>query len=487
MYVVGPYPDHQAHVHMMQRELLSRAALAPPLPLCAKKNSTPSHTLRNVLVVPHKTIITTNNNQSKMNYYLISTTMAAAAAILIQTNNVVPSTAFITMRAPIRTRTIRPSRLKPLFYAEKDTTTLSDKISREHYSVSSLFRSNVEDDHVHAAPPTPVPVLPTLPVLPGDCDVQAYINENIKFYDGDASFLKGPTLRTKRALEKFNDLLAMERENGGVLSVDTETPSTIISHEPGYLLSKEEDIIVGIQADEPLRRTCKPHGGYGVVKKALEAYGYEPGEKIKAFKNHVTTHNDLTFSMYTDTMKKARHAHLLTGLPDGYGRGRIIGDYRRIALYGVDELIRRKQTDFAAVSGSSLEAMRLRSEISAQINGLKELLAMADSYGVDLRKPATTFRDAAQFLWLGHVAALKEQDGAAMSVGRWDAFLDIYSERDLANGAATEEELQEVVDDLVLKMRLVRRKCYTCTYVLLLSSCSNHSQYSHNHSRRSYP
>lgn len=412
-------------------------------------------------------------------YYLISTSMVAAAiAILIQTNNVVPSTAFITVRAPIRTRTIRPSRLKPLFYADKDDTS-SDKISREHYSVSSLFR-NVEDDHVHAAPPTPVPVLPTLPVLPGDCDVQAYINENINFYDGDASFLKGPTLRTKRALEKFNELLAMERENGGVLSVDTETPSTIISHEPGYLLSKEEDIIVGMQADEPLRRTCKPHGGYGVVKKALEAYGYEPGEKINFFKNHVTTHNDLTFSMYTDTMKKARHAHLLTGLPDGYGRGRIIGDYRRIALYGVDELIRRKQSDFASISGSSLEAMRLRSEISAQINGLKELLAMADSYGVDLRKPATTFREAAQYLWLGHVASLKEGDGAAMSVGRWDAFLDIYSERDLANGAATEEELQEVVDDLVLKMRLVRRKCYTCTCILLVSKLFQYSHYSHN-------
>jgi formate C-acetyltransferase len=213
-----------------------------------------------------------------------------------------------------------------------------------------------------------------------------------------------------------------------------------------------------MQADAPLRRTCKPRGGYGVVKKALEAYGYEPGDRIKAFQNDVTTHNDLTFSMYTDAMKMARHAHLLTGLPDGYGRGRIIGDYRRIALYGVEELIKRKQEDFASITGSSLPNMRLRSEISAQIKGLKQLLVMADSYGVDLRKPATTFRDAVQYLWLGHVAALKEQDGAAMSVGRWDAFLDIYSEHDLAIGAATEEEIQEIVDDLVLKMRIVRRK-----------------------------
>ena len=257
-------------------------------------------------------------------------------------------------------------------------------------------------------------ILTTPPPLPGDTDVKCYIDEYATyFYDDPKTFLVGPTKRTQKALTKFNQLLTKEREAGGVLSCDTNTPSTITSHPPGYLLSKEDDIIVGLQADEPLKRTCKPHGGYGVVKKALESYGYTPGEKLKAFEHDVITHNDLTFSMYTDEMKLARHAHLLTGLPDGYGRGRIIADYRRIALYGVDELIRRKEMDFAAITGSSLESMRLRSEISMQINALKQLLEMADEYGVDLRKPAKTFREAAQALWLGHAAALKQQDGAA--------------------------------------------------------------------------
>jgi hypothetical protein len=416
-----------------------------------------------------------------------NSSLMAAAAILILTN-VVPSTTF-TVRAPTALKihhqaisnsiTVLRPRLQPLYYKEKEP--IIDKASSEHYSVSSLFSNEHNDSGVGVAPifgdAQSVPVLPTPQALPGDCDVQAYINENAKFYSGDATFLKGPTLRTKKALEKFNDYLTLERENGGVLSVDTETPSTITSHKPGYLLSKEEDIIVGMQADAPLRRTCKPRGGYGVVKKALEAYGYEPGVKIKAFQNDVITHNDLTFSMYTDAMKMARHAHLLTGLPDGYGRGRIIGDYRRIALFGVDELIKRKQEDFASISGSSLQNMRLRSEISSQIKGLKELLVMADSYGVDLRKPAKTFREAVQFLWLGHVAALKEQDGAAMSVGRWDTFLDIYSERDLATGSATEEEIQEIVDDLVLKMRIVRRKSLSL-YDTLVIALLKYSQYS---------
>jgi len=269
------------------------------------------------------------------------------------------------------------------------------KASKENTAITKTH--HLDDSNIPFLKETPfTPTLINPPTLPGDCDVKSFILENVKTYDGDGSFLVGPTQRTMKALNEMNRLLAIERQNG-VLSIDTDVASTITSHSPGYLLSSTEDIIKGLQTDTPLKRSCKPRGGYNTVEKALKSYGYQPNDAMKKiYTEDVKTHNDFIFSIYTKEMRQARHVHLLTGLPDAYGRGRIIGDYRRIALYGVDELIRRKNDDYNAVGGSSLEAMRLRSEISGQIKALKDLLIMADGYGVDLRRPATTFKEAAQ-------------------------------------------------------------------------------------------
>lgn len=299
-------------------------------------------------------------------------------------------------------------------------------------------------------------ILPNPKKLPGDCDVKSFIGDNVTSYSGDDSFLAEATARTTKSWGHCEDLMELERQKG-ILDVDTVTASTITSHAPGYVLSAEEDVIKGLQTDAPLKRSCKPRGGFRVVKAALESYGYKSDDAMaKTYLEDVQTHNDMVFSLYTKEMRKARHIHLLTGLPDAYGRGRIIGDYRRLALFGIDELVRRKKQDYDALTGSSAETMQLRSEVTAQIKAFKELQKLGQSYDVDMSKPATTFQEAAQVMWIGHTAALKEQDGAAMSVGRWDAFLDIYAEKDLIEGVATEQDLQEVIDDLVIKMRLVR-------------------------------
>ena len=243
--------------------------------------------------------------------------------------------------------------------------------------------------------------LPTLDIpeaLPGDCNVPEYILQNITPYHGDEAFLAKPTERTLKSWKRCEELMELELERG-ILDVDTKTPSTITSHKPGYVLSKEEDVICGLQTDEPLKRSCKPKGGFGVVKKALESYGYSADPEMKKiYTEQVQTHNDLVFSMYSKEMRAARHAHLLTGLPDAYGRGRLVADYRRIALYGVDELIRRKKMDYNSIPGASDEALLLRSEVTKQVKAFQELLVMGDSYGVDLRKPASTFREAAQVM-----------------------------------------------------------------------------------------
>ena len=290
--------------------------------------------------------------------------------------------------------------------------------------------------------------------LPGDCDVKTFVEGNVTRYTGDESFLCGPTARTLKTWSRCEELMELERQKG-ILDVDTVTASTITSHAPGYVLSPDEDVVKGLQTDAPLKRSCKPRGGFRVVQAALESYGYKADPVMaKTYLEDVQTHNDMVFSLYTKEMRKARHTHLLTGRPDAYGRGRIIGDYRRLALFGIDELVRRKKQDYDALSGSSQETMLLRSEVTKQIRALKDLEQLGKSYGVDLSKPATSFKEAAQAMWLGHIAALKEQDGAAMSVGRWDAFLDVFAERDLKEGNATEEDIQEVIDDLVIKMRL---------------------------------
>ncbi|XRB05901.1 formate C-acetyltransferase [Pycnococcus provasolii] len=274
------------------------------------------------------------------------------------------------------------------------------------------------------------------------------------------------TDRIQRAWDKLQALMDEETKRGGVLDVDTVTPSSITSHRPGYLLSPSEDVIVGLQADAPLKRLVKPRGGFRCVKSALKSYGYKPDAAMaETFTKHATTLNDLVFMRYSEETRKARHAHLLTGLPDAYSRGRIIGDYRRAALYGTTELIRRKQIDYKQLcsavaphdnSPPDQETLRLRGEVSAQINALKELEMMADSYGVNMRMPATSFHEAVQWTYLAYLAAIKEQDGAAMSFGRVDAFFDNYAERDLANGTATEESIQEVIDALILKLRMIR-------------------------------
>ena len=302
------------------------------------------------------------------------------------------------------------------------------------------------------------PLLDTPPPLPGDCHVEDFIQQHVRPYCGDASFLAPPTERTLASWQYCEKLMEEERKRG-ILDVDLKTPSTMTSHPPGYVLCKEMDLIKGLQTDTPLKRACKPMGGFQAVSSALKCYGYQPDPIMEATfgcTGPVQTHNKLVMESYTAEMRRARQVHLLTGLPDSYSRGRLIGDYRRIPLYGVNELIRRKKLDFDATRESTEESMRKRSEISKQIKSLKELIQLGDMYEFDLREPAKSFKEAVQGMWLGHIGALKQQDGAAMSVGRWDSFLDVYATSDLEAGILTEQEVQEIIDDLVIKMRLVR-------------------------------
>ena len=290
-----------------------------------------------------------------------------------------------------------------------------------------------------------------------EINVSDFILNNYTPYTDDASFLKGPSERTERLLEKFRELLKRERENGGIIGIDNETVSTLTSYPAAYL-DREDELIVGLQCAAPLVRGIHPFGGIRMARTACRAYGYELSEKIEDEFKFRTTHNDGVFRVYTETMRQMRHAGILTGLPDAYGRGRIIGDYRRIALYGVDFLIKKKKEDKAALGtrGMSEENIRLTEEVHKQITFLEALKDMAEMYGCDISLPATSAREAVQWLYFGYLAANKEQNGAAMSLGRTSTFLDVYIERDLARGVITENEAQELIDQLVLKLRMIR-------------------------------
>ncbi len=290
-------------------------------------------------------------------------------------------------------------------------------------------------------------------------DVSNFIKLNYTAYDGDSSFLEGPTDRTQKEMDRVHELLIKENENGGVLDVDTERVLSILSHDPGYVVDKDTDIIVGLQTDEPLKRGVSPFAGFRNAVQACNAYGYELSEKIKDEFTYRTTHNTGVFRAYTDTMKAARHAGILTGLPDAYARGRIIGDYRRIALYGMDYLIEQKKEDKRKLGMKEIldeETIHTLEDLSKQLDFMNQLKGLALSYGYDISKPATTAKEAIQWLYFGYLGAVKEQNGAANSIGRIAEFMDIYIQRDLEEGTLDEVHAQELIDDLVIKLRLVR-------------------------------
>ncbi len=289
-----------------------------------------------------------------------------------------------------------------------------------------------------------------------EIDVKQFILDNYTEYTGDDSFLASPTEKTKRLNDKYQEMSKIEIEKG-IYDVDTKTVSGIDAYNPGYLI-KDCEVIVGLQTDAPLKRIVNPFGGMRMVRQALEAYGYKLDPSVDEYFKYRKTHNDGVFSAYTTDIRKARHAGLLTGLPDAYGRGRIIGDYRRIALYGIDRLIEEKKNDLISLEKEELteEMIRLREEVSEQIKALGEIKSMASKYGFDISMPANNAKEAVQWLYFGYLAAIKENNGAAMSLGRTSTFLDIYFERDLKKGIITEEEAQEIIDQFIMKLRMAR-------------------------------
>ncbi|MEE1321920.1 MAG: formate C-acetyltransferase [Acutalibacteraceae bacterium] len=290
-----------------------------------------------------------------------------------------------------------------------------------------------------------------------EINVRDFIQQNYKEYTGDSDFLSGATERTNSLMKKVQDLFALERQFGGVLDIDTATVSSLTSYSPGYI-DKNNELIFGMQTNRPLKRGVNPFGGMRMVRQACEAYGYKLSNKVQEEFRFRTTHNDGVFRAYTDEMRQARKCHVITGLPDAYGRGRIIGDYRRVALYGVDRLIKEKKADKAALSEKpfNTENIRQDEELYQQIAFLGYMKEMAAMYGFDISEPASNAREAIQWTYFAYLGAIKEQNGAAMSLGRVSTFFDIYIERDIENGVLTEESAQELMDDFVIKLRIAR-------------------------------
>ena len=294
-----------------------------------------------------------------------------------------------------------------------------------------------------------------------EVNTRDFIQKNYTPYDGDESFLAGPTDATNKLWGALQKLQKAERAKGGVLDMETEVVSGLTAYGPGYIDPELKDLekVVGLQTDKPLKRAFMPYGGIKMAEQACTTYGYQPSEKLhEIFTKYTRTHNQAVFDAYTPEMKKARHSHIVTGLPDTYGRGRIVGDYRRVALYGIDYLIKAKQNDFANCGDGTMteEVVRQREEISMQISALKGMKEMAAAYGFDISQPAANAKEAVQWLYFGYLAAIKTQNGAAMSVGRVSTFLDIYIQRDLDNGTLTESEAQELIDHMVMKFRMVK-------------------------------
>ena len=289
-------------------------------------------------------------------------------------------------------------------------------------------------------------------------DVADFIRNNYTQYEGNESFLSGPTSSTNNLWSKLQELQKEERSKGGVLDMDTDIVSSITSHSPGYLI-KDLEKIVGLQTDKPLKRAFMPYGGIKMAEESCRTYGYTPSEKIhEIFTKYHKTHNQGVYDAYTKEMRVARKNKILTGLPDTYGRGRIVGDYRRIALYGIDYLISEKKKDADNCGNGSMpeDVIRLREEVAEQIKALEQMKVMAGSYGFDISKPASNAKEAIQWIYFGYLSAIKTQNGAAMSIGRISTFIDIFIERDLKFGTITEKEAQELIDHLIMKLRMVK-------------------------------